>query len=428
MGRELVVQLAAEGCSVAACDIDEASLAITAELAAKAVNGGGVRAARIAPGGDMRAAGAAPGGDVRAAGSRRGGGVRAAGAGPGGDARGAVAGPGGDARIVNTALGGDARAATNRPGGQARVASTTPGGDVRAVNAASGGEARAAETGPDGGVRAVTNVPGGEVRITTHLCDVSDEAQVARFRDEVIEQHGTNHINLLFNNAGVGGGSSFVTSPRAEWDRTFAICWGGVYNCSRTFMPLLIAADEACVINTSSVNGFWACGPNMPMSAYSAAKFAVKGFSESLVVDLRLNAPHVRVALVMPGHVGTEIVINSRRLHGGAEPDDMTPEELADARGLAAAVAGVPADELSDEAVRAAVKAMGEGFRDNAPLSAAEAATIILDGVRAGTWRILVGDDARALDEAMRADPLDLYEPGSRTLAEMFANMRPRGE
>ncbi|TYB56640.1 SDR family oxidoreductase [Nonomuraea sp. PA05] len=408
MGRELVVQLAAEGCSVAACDIDEAALAITAEQAAKAakaVNGENARAARIAPGGDGRAVAAGPGGDGQAVNSAP------------------------EARAAESAF--EVRAAESAS--EARAAKSRPeaGGDKSGpeVGAAkSGPEARADKSGPSGQARAVNAAPGGEVRITTHLCDVSDEAQVARFRDEVIERHGTDHINLLFNNAGVGGGSSFVTSPRAEWERTFAICWGGVYNCSRAFMPLLIAADEACLINTSSVNGFWACGPNMPMSAYSAAKFAVKGFSESLLVDLRLNAPHVRVALVMPGHVGTEIVINSRRLHGGAEPDDMTPEELADARGLAAAVAGVPADALSDEAVRAAVKAMGEGFRDNAPLSAAEAATIILDGVRAGTWRILVGDDARALDEAMRADPLDLYEPGSRTLAEMFANMRPRGE
>jgi NAD(P)-dependent dehydrogenase (short-subunit alcohol dehydrogenase family) len=113
--------------------------------------------------------------------------------------------------------------------------------------------APAAETAPDG------------VRVTTHLCDVSDEAQVRRFRDEVIAAHDTAHINLLFNNAGVGGGGSFVSGPREEWDRTFAICWGGVYNCTRVFVPLLIAADEAVLVNTSSVNGFWASmGPGLP--------------------------------------------------------------------------------------------------------------------------------------------------------------------
>ncbi|WP_219517629.1 hypothetical protein [Nonomuraea ceibae] len=106
----------------------------------------------------------------------------------------------------------------------------------------------------------------------------------------------------------------------------------------------------------------------------------------------------------------------------------MTTEQLADARVLAAALAGVAADRLSDEEVRAAVNSMGEWFRDTAPLSAADAATIILDGVRAGTWRILVGDDALALDAAMRADPLDLYRPDSPTLAAVFPDMPRREE
>ena len=95
-------------------------------------------------------------------------------------------------------------------------------------------------------------------RLTAHRCDVSDEASVNAFRDEVLAQHETDHINLLFNNAGVGGGGSFLTADRAEWDRTFAICWGGVYNCSRAFVPLVVASDAGYVINTSSVNGFWA--------------------------------------------------------------------------------------------------------------------------------------------------------------------------
>ena len=64
-------------------------------------------------------------------------------------------------------------------------------------------------------------------RITTHLADVSDEAQVLRFRDEVAVQQETDHIHLLFNNAGVTGGGSMFTVDRAAWDRTFAICWGG---------------------------------------------------------------------------------------------------------------------------------------------------------------------------------------------------------
>ena len=142
--------------------------------------------------------------------------------------------------------------------------------------------------------------------VTTFVADVADERQVLAFRDAVARDHATDRIHLLFNNAGIGGGGSMVLDSRAEWDATFAVCWGGVYHGTRAFLPMLLAADEGHVVNTSSVNGFWAClGPNIAHTAYSAAKFAVKGFTEALIVDFRLNAPHVRAAVVMPGHVGT---------------------------------------------------------------------------------------------------------------------------
>lgn len=251
-------------------------------------------------------------------------------------------------------------------------------------------------------------------RLSSHLCDVSDPAAVERFRDEVVAEHATGHINLLFNNAGVGGGGSFLNSDQAEWDRTFGICWGGVYSCSRAFVPLLVASDDGYLINTSSVNGFWALlGPGMPHTAYSAAKFAVKGFSEALIEDFRLNAPHVKVAVVMPGHIGTDIVTNSRKVHGGDGP--------LDAAGVAAAreqmaERGVPVDAMDDDAVRSMVDMFGQLFRDSAPMTAAQAATVILDGVRAGKWRILVGDDAHRLDEHVRRDPESVYGLGAPTL------------
>src|SRR3954452_5105617 len=170
-------------------------------------------------------------------------------------------------------------------------------------------------------LRAEKEAPAG-TRITTHLCDVSKEADVQRFRDEVLAQHETDHINLLFNNAGIGGGGSFIAGKREEWDQTFGVCWGGVYNCSRAFVPLLVASDDGYLVNTSSVNGFWASlGPGIPHTAYSSAKFAVKGFSEALLEDFRMNAPHVKVAVVMPGHIGTDILINTRKIHGGSDPD-----------------------------------------------------------------------------------------------------------
>jgi NAD(P)-dependent dehydrogenase (short-subunit alcohol dehydrogenase family) len=218
------------------------------------------------------------------------------------------------------------------------------------------------------------------VRVSAHACDVSEEAQVQRFRDEMLHEHHAAHVDLVFSNAGIGGGASFVTSSREEWERTFAVDWWGTYYCARTFLPLLIASGDGVLVNTSSVNGFWASlGPRMPNSAYATAKFAVRGFTEALIEDLRTNAPQVRVALVMPGHVGTDILANTRRAHGLPEPEESNATRIETA------------------------------FRERG-LTAAAAATIILDGVQSGAWRILVGKDAKAIDAAVRARPEAAYD------------------
>ncbi len=98
----------------------------------------------------------------------------------------------------------------------------------------------------------------GGAHVSGHVCDVSDEAQVQRFRDELLREHTADHVDLVFSNAGIGGGASFLTSSREEWERTFAVDWSGTYFCARTFLPLLIASDDGVLVNTSSVNGFWA--------------------------------------------------------------------------------------------------------------------------------------------------------------------------
>jgi hypothetical protein len=152
----------------------------------------------------------------------------------------------------------------------------------------------------------------------------------------------------------------------------------------------------------------------MPHTAYSTAKFAVKGFSEALMEDFRVNAPHVKVSVVMPGHIGTDIVDNTRRAHG-SDPDAMTEEELREVRTVMTQ-RGIPSDGIADQDLQQLVKMMGEAFRESAPMTAAAAATVILDGVRAGTWRILVGDDAHALDAAVRAEPERAYQPDGPTL------------
>ncbi|WIM12107.1 SDR family NAD(P)-dependent oxidoreductase [Enhydrobacter sp.] len=248
------------------------------------------------------------------------------------------------------------------------------------------------------------------LRITSHKVDVSDEAQVQRFRDEVAAQHETDRIHLLFNNAGIGGGGSMIVNDRAEWERTFNICWGGVYFCTRAFLPLLQKADKGHIVNTSSVNGFWASiGPGVPHTAYSAAKFAVKGFSEALQTDLRLNAPHIKCSVVMPGHIGTGIAGNTGRVQSGIDSDVVSPQQIRQARARIAST-GRDASTLSDAQIEQAIRERARRFLEEAPMTAAEAATVILDGVKAGRWRILVGKDAHRIDELVRQAPEQAYE------------------
>jgi len=254
------------------------------------------------------------------------------------------------------------------------------------------------------------------LRVTTHVADVSIEDHLRRFRDELAEQQSTDRIHLLFNNAGIGGGGSLFSTTREQWERTFNICWGGVYLSVRTFLPMLIAADEAHIVNTSSVNGFWATiGPNLSHTAYSAAKFAVKGFTEALINDLRLNAPHVKCSVVMPGHIGTSIISNSRKVQHGTESDRLSADELVVSRQRLSAM-GVDTAAMSDEDIQELAAERARKFLEEAPTTAAQAAKIILDGVKAERWRILVGDDAKVLDTRVRQNPEHAYD------AEFFEN------
>ena len=220
-------------------------------------------------------------------------------------------------------------------------------------------------------------------QVISHIADVSREADLIAFRDRVAEAIGTDKIHLLFNNAGIYGAGSFINDPRADWERIFNICWGGVYYGLRVFMPMLLKAEAAHITNMSSVNGFWASlGPQAAHTAYSAAKFAIKGLTEGLITDLRLHAPHINCSVVMPARVGTPISRHSLHIIAGGDPSEMGEEERAKAQAWLA----------------------------GAPTSAAQAARIILDGVKEDRWRILVGEDAIRLDEHVRADPEKAYD------------------
>lgn len=210
-----------------------------------------------------------------------------------------------------------------------------------------------------------------DVRVTAHVHDVADKKSVDRFVKEVTKEHETDVIHMLFNNAGVVGGGSFVAGSRDEWERTFAVSWFGTYHCTRSFLPMLIAADQGVVVNMSSVNGIWASlGTGSPHTAYSSAKFAIRGFTESLLVDFRKHAPHVSAMLVLPGHVRT----------------------------------GMPAPPRSWR------RALNSLFANYQPMTSKQVAEAVLSAVSAGDWRVVIGQDAKAIDARVRADPWSAYD------------------
>ena len=201
----------------------------------------------------------------------------------------------------------------------------------------------------------------------------------------------------------------------------FDICWRGVYLCCRAFMPMLLRADEGAVVNTSSANGFWAAlMPNVTHTAYSAAKFAVKGFTEALITDFRNNAPHLKAHIVMPGGVGTPIGLNSRRVLVGDAP--LSAREMNDMRQRFAAMGVAGAERMGEAEILEAQQEMVKRFQSMAPTSAAMAARIILDGVKADRWRILVGEDVKRLDQRVRQNPERAYDVDFAAYAPFSGN------
>jgi len=112
---------------------------------------------------------------------------------------------------------------------------------------------------------------------------------------------------------------------------------------------------------------------------------------------------------VMPGHIGTSIVSNSRKIQSGADSDRLSDNEILATRRRLQGM-GIDPIPMSDEDIQDWALDRARSFRDEAPTSAASAAKIILDGAKAGRWRILVGDDAHRLDERVRQTPDHAYE------------------
>jgi hypothetical protein len=127
-----------------------------------------------------------------------------------------------------------------------------------------------------------------------------------------------------------------------------------------------------------------------------------------------VNAPHIKVSVVMPGHIGTSIALNSRKIQADNDSDEISATELAHVRARIASTGRDPSG-LSDDQLRAVIEDRSRKFVEEAPTTAAQAATIILDGVKADRWRILVGSDADVIDKLVRESPeraydIDFYE------------------
>jgi NAD(P)-dependent dehydrogenase (short-subunit alcohol dehydrogenase family) len=259
---------------------------------------------------------------------------------------------------------------------------------------------------------ALADAPEG-VRATAHVANVADEASLEAARDEILAAHGAESINLLFNNAGIAGAGSMIADDRTAWERVFDICWGGVYLGCRVFLPSLIASDAGYIVNTASINAVWPKhGAGMPSTSYGSAKYAVKGFSEALIEDLRTHAPHVRVAVVMPGTVSTNLGENSAKVIGA----ENFIRSSADSRARLAAL-GAPAEALDDDQVEAVLARLSPAMTElGYVITVEEAAATILRGVHEGRWRIITGVDANRLDRLVRADPEAAFDDGGTSL------------
>jgi NAD(P)-dependent dehydrogenase (short-subunit alcohol dehydrogenase family) len=163
------------------------------------------------------------------------------------------------------------------------------------------------------------------IRISRHKLDVADRAAVAALPQAVAAEHG--RVDLLFNNAGVALAGTFEQISEGDFEWLLDINFGAVVRLTRAFMPYLKASDDARIVNMSSLFGLIS-PPGQ--TAYSASKFAVRGFSNALRFELA--GSNVGVTVVHPGGVATKIAENARR-HAGTTNAEVA-EQLERARRL----------------------------------------------------------------------------------------------
>lgn len=221
------------------------------------------------------------------------------------------------------------------------------------------------------------------LRISVHRLDVSDREAVAALPDRVIQEHAA--VDLLVNNAGVALGGTFEQGSEADFEWLFGINFWGVVRMTRAFLPLLHRSDDARLVNLSSLYGLIA-PPGQ--TAYSAAKFGVRGFSEALRHELARSK--IGVTVVHPGGIATSIARNAR------VPQGATPDQTARAKKQIEAMLKMPPEQ---------------------------AGKIIVRGVEARKPRILVGNDAKFVSILERLAPVSYWRVLARSQKR---SVRPR--
>ena len=207
------------------------------------------------------------------------------------------------------------------------------------------------------------------VHVTSQKVDVADREAVHAWADQVVDEHGK--ANLIFNNAGVALASTVEGMSYGDFEWLMDVNFWGVVHGTKAFLPHLKASGDGHIINISSVFGM----VGIPsQSAYNSAKFAVRGFTESLRQELDMMSYGVSASSVHPGGIKTGIARSSRI--------DRSVRDLG----------------ISDTDSR-------EKFEKSFITGADKAACVILDGVRRNQRRILVGPDARVFDWVVRLLP-----------------------
>ncbi len=208
------------------------------------------------------------------------------------------------------------------------------------------------------------------VKIRADQLDVTSKDAVFAYAEEVERDFG--RVNLVFNNAGAALNAPFdkMSIEDFEWQMNVNF-WGVAYG-TKAFLPILERAEWGHIVNTSSLFGLIAAPGN---SAYNASKFAVRGMTEALQLDLEEKGSSVKATSVHPGGVKTSIVKLARTSQNNTFMNGKSHAEAI------------------------------EKFDKIAITTAERAAEIILTGVRKNKKRVLVGKDAVIVDKIQRLFP-----------------------